>query len=339
METEKENITPSSEVTIKLICRAVSELWLSDIICCQRRRRKIKERGYCNLKRKTNSYENTTLEPAESDVDWNCFLRNVPSSIPLDGWHATVNNRQSVSFVRVENVEYDGARVISEVNFTYAVEEKSVLVKLKYHERAISLEKVPGLETQLQQLNLADKVRFVLDFVDKSTICPGFPCDIEDDTPLSDSYVAHGVLDMTDTVKVPSKRFFSPKCLILTGYLKTAGGCCTNCATAKRQLEKIKRRRQSLEPMKSHTNHRYMSREEILEKLTQEKKRRMREQAGRERLEREMLDMTQEDHADLTTIMATVNKKDVPEEMTVLWEQQQKIIATSSSRAYRWHPK
>ena len=108
----------------------------------------------------------------------------------------------------------------------------------------------------------------------------------------------------------------------------------TNCATAKRQLEKIKRR-QSIEPMKSHTNHRYMSREEILEKLTKEKKRRMREQAGRERLEREMLDMTQEDHTDLTTIMATVDKKDVPEEMTVLREQQQKIIATSSSRAYR----
>ena len=36
VETEKENIMPSTEVTIKLICKAVSELWLSDIICCQR---------------------------------------------------------------------------------------------------------------------------------------------------------------------------------------------------------------------------------------------------------------------------------------------------------------
>ena len=140
----------------------------------------------------------------------------------------------------VENVEYDGAGVMSEVNF-HVVEERLVLVKLKYHERAISLEKFPGLESQLQQLDLEDKVRFVLHFDDKSTICPGFPCDIEDDTPLTDSHVAHSVLDMTDTVKVPSKRFFSSKCLILTGYLKTAGGCCTNCATAKRQLEKIKR--------------------------------------------------------------------------------------------------
>ena len=65
----------------------------------------------------------------------------------------------------------------------------------------------------------------------------------------------------------------------------------------------------------------------------------MREQAGRECLEWEMLDMTEEDHADLTTVTATVDKKDVPEEMTFLWEQQQQIIATSSSRAYRWHPK
>ena len=65
-----------------------------------------------------------------------------------------------------------------------------------------------------------DKVRFVLRFVNKSTICPGFPCDIEDETPLNDSYVTHGVLDMTDTVKVPSKRLFSSKFLILIGYLK-----------------------------------------------------------------------------------------------------------------------
>ena len=129
METEKENIMPSLEVTIIMICGVVSELWLSDLICCQRRRRKIKERGYCNLKRKTNGNENTTLQPAESEVDWNCFLLDVPSSISLDGWHATIDNQRSVSFVRVENVEYDGIRVISEVNFTYAVEERSVLVK------------------------------------------------------------------------------------------------------------------------------------------------------------------------------------------------------------------
>ena len=120
---------PSLEVTIIMICGVVSELWLSDLICCQRRRRKIKERGYCNLKRKTNGNKITTLEPAESEVDWNCFLLDVPSSISLDGWHAKIDNQRSVSFVLVENVEYDGIRVISEVNFTYAVEERSVLVK------------------------------------------------------------------------------------------------------------------------------------------------------------------------------------------------------------------
>ena len=79
---------PSLEVTIIMICGVVSELWLSDLICCQRRRRKIKELDYCNLKRKTNGTENTTLEPTETKVDWNCFLLNVLSLISLDGWHA-----------------------------------------------------------------------------------------------------------------------------------------------------------------------------------------------------------------------------------------------------------
>ena len=99
-----------------------------------------------------------------------------------------------------------------DVNFTYAVEEWSVLVNLKYQERVISLEKFPGVKKPIARAYyLADKVRFVLSFVDKSPICPGFLCDIRDDTPLSDSYVAHSVLDMTDPVKVPSKRFFSSK--------------------------------------------------------------------------------------------------------------------------------
>ena len=135
METEKENVMPSSEVTIKLICRAVSELWFSNITCCQRRRRKIKERGYCNLKRKTNGNENTTLEPVESEVDWNCFLLNVPSSISLDGWHATINDQRSVSFVHVENVEYDGARVTSEVNFTYVTLHGKTVTKVNARTR------------------------------------------------------------------------------------------------------------------------------------------------------------------------------------------------------------
>lgn len=322
-----------------MICKAVSELWGSEVVSCQRRRLKIKERGYSNLKRKISEYDNGTLESGESESDWNNFVGSVAASITQDGWQTTVNNQRSVSFVRIEKIEYDGARATTEVNFKYAVEERAVLVKLKYHEREISLESFHGLENQLQQLKLMDKVRFVLCFVDKSTICPGFLCDIKDDTPLSDSYISHNVLDVTDPVKVPLKRYFSSKCLVMTDNLKSESGCCICCKSAKDQMEKIKRRRQSVEPIKSNTNHRYMSREEILDKLSQEKRRRMREQAVRERVEREMLEMTEEDHGDLKNIMANVDEKDVPDEMSVLWEQQKKVLAASSSRAYRWHPK
>ena len=64
-----------------------------------------------------------------------------------------------------------------------------------------------------------------------------------------------------------------------------------------------------------------------------------REQAARARLECQMLDMAHEDHVDLSTMIANIDKKDVPEEMAVLWEHQKTIMGTTSSRAYRWHPK
>ena len=85
--------------------------------------------------------------------------------------------------------------------------------------------------------------------------------------------------------------------------------------------------------------HRYLSREEILNKVTQEKKKHFKEQRAREHLESEMLHMDRDDHTDLLTMMSTIDKNDVPEDLSIIWEQQSKILATESSHGYRWHPK
>ena len=192
VEMEKENIQPpnsTDSLSVRMICKAVNELWTErgDVLPCQRRRQKTKERGYCNLKKQNSANVNANPEPRETEEDWNCFIDNILST-SQDNWHATVNNELSVSFVRVEQVQYDGVRILTEVIFAYSVEEKAVEVKLKYHERTISLYNFSGLETQLQQLNLLDKARFLLNFIDKSTICPGFSCEIKDNTPQSNIF-------------------------------------------------------------------------------------------------------------------------------------------------------
>lgn len=52
-----------------------------------------------------------------------------------------------------------------------------------------------------------------------------------------------------------------------------------------------------------------------------------------------MLDMDSVAHTDLLTIMSTIYKNDLPENLSIIWEQQSKILATDSSHGYRWHSK
>ena len=59
----------------------------------------------------------------------------------------------------------------------------------------------------------------------------------------------------------------------------------------------------------------------------------------REKLWKEMLEMEEDDHLDLLKMMEKVKKKDVPADMVLFWEEQQKILETASCKRYRWHPR
>lgn len=62
-------------------------------------------------------------------------------------------------------------------------------------------------------------------------------------------------------------------------------------------------------PSPSQTNHRYMSKEELVEKVAIEKKAKEKEKTKREVLEAEMIALEEEDHSDLKAIMSSVNKE------------------------------
>lgn len=105
--------------------------------------------------------------------------------------------------------------------------------------------------------------------------------------------------------------------------------------------QKYKRKDNIIDETKSSVkcNHRYMSRDQLVEKIAVEKKRTDEEKKKREKLEKELIDMEENDHEDLLQMMTKVEKKDVPEDMQLLWEQQEKIAKTESKKGYRWHPR
>ena len=86
-------------------------------------------------------------------------------------------------------------------------------------------------------------------------------------------------------------------------------------------------------------NHKYMSREQLLFKVEHLQKLRTAENKKREKIQKEMLEVDVEDHDDLYSILKNVEKKDVPDDMLLFWEEQKKILETPSNRRYRWHPK
>ena len=234
-------------ITVRMICKAINELWVSKGSVCpsQRTRQKIRERGYFNLKKR--HIDNARVGP-KVEEEWSYFTKKVASV--RDGWHATIDNETSVSFIRVEPVEYDGVRNVTEVNLKYIEEEKAVQIKLKYHQREIYLESFPDLERQLEKLNISEKANFIFNFLDESAICPGFSCaDLQDNTPLSNLYQIHNIKNVHDNTTY--KKIFSSRCLLL----KTEGAHCSECAKAKYLIERIKKRRESMDDVKLGNSH------------------------------------------------------------------------------------
>ena len=217
-------------------------------------------------------------------------------------------------------------------------EERELKVWLKPHEHTINLCDFPGFESALKKGRLIKKVKFVLNFVEKSSFCRGFKFDLLADTPISpDLYVKNEVRDLREELKASEAWVFSSNFLVLTNDAQ--GESCVNCVLAKHQLGRIKSRRESTGARNLRCNNRYLSRTEILDKLTEEKRMRINCKKVIARLNSEMIEMASEDHADLVQMMSNIPGKEVSDDLKVLWEQQQKIASTASGRGYRWHPK
>ena len=64
-----------------------------------------------------------------------------------------------------------------------------------------------------------------------------------------------------------------------------------------------------------------------------------REARWKEKFEDKLLELEEEDHNDLVHMMENHKAPEIPQDMKILWEQQQKILQTSYKKGYRWHPK
>lgn len=211
-------------------------------------------------------------------------------------------------------------------------------MKIVYDQFTVSPQLTKTINDQLSGLPIIERAKSVMSLMDTSYVCRGFLA--SESSQTLERYKVKGqkhlITEQLSSGNITENRVFSSACEV---FSNSAGKTCSKCATVKwlyNKKEKWKQQQYLLHPK---TNHRYMSKEELVGKVAIKKKVKEKEKRKREELEAEMIALKGEDHRDLKAIMSNVNKENVPDDMKLLWEQQESILKASSVKGCRWHPR
>lgn len=304
----------------------IMDVWGGKVKFVKRGPRNNRQSAYLNLKKAEGQEENSSHSVGLA-LDDMCLPQ---------GWTGECVRQCHYIFSRKERKEFNAQRLTLELS-----------VELRRSSDAIYLIRSHGCVTDLRsvlQINgstarsFQQQISSILQFLDSVPICLGFVLEGETVTTLS-PYTTGQLRDLSDSANEPETRVFSTSCQVVF----STGEQCPNCGRLRavnKQRQKRIAGRQSIAP---NCNKRYLSREELVDQLRQEKLRsrnaEVREMYWREKCISESLVVEDEDHADLFNIFKATKKEHIPEEMACLWEQQSKIIQTNSKHGYRWHPK
>lgn len=118
---------------------------------------------------------------------------------------------------------------------------------------------------------------------------------------------------------------------------------CENCYGLKRSTRAAAKEQShvQVEKEKSKKPETLMSREELIEKLHDEKKKRvnLEKREKYRRIELEMKEFEESDHEDFVSLFKNVVKEELPEGMRIFWEAQADTLQNKGPTGHRWHPK
>lgn len=292
---------------------------------------------YQNLERKVRRSREGDLEEVtdkdKSDVA--SQLNSMKDRIPMN-WTTVSDHPAHISFIRQESWEFNGQRGYTELAVT--MEEDDIKFTSKSHGCSIELKNCLDFRSVLNSSSVVDKVLLALEFIDKSSACPGFhSVDGHDEVIALLPHVSGKFLDSTTGEE--ESRSFAEDC----NMFAAPGVPCARCRHLQKTDRTRRKRKTEMETIHLKCNKRYLNRGEIQSQLSGEQKKRRksekRERYWREKYREECVEMEQEDHNDLNVMMEAIDEKNVPEDMACLWKQQRQLLHTQSKSGYRWHPK
>ena len=199
-------------------------------------------------------------------------------------------------FARKERKEFNTQRLTLELSVELPPSSDAI-----YHIRSHGC--VTNLGSVLQingstARSFPEQISRILQFLDSAPICLGFVLEGETVTTLS-PYTTGQLRDLSDSAKDPETRVFSTSCQVIC----SSGEQCPNCCRLRAVNNQRQKRNSSKQFIAPTCNKRYLSREELVDQLRQEKlsssNAEMREMYWREKCVSEALVVDDEDHADL----------------------------------------
>lgn len=326
-QKEKENIygTASSASFGQII----KQLWGEKVRLVKRGPRNQRQNFYLNLTRRKltdNDAVGQCVEPTSS----------ISPTLEKSGWQLIDGQATSTSFIRFSSWSFKNQRGSMEIKIDKENEGKSWRYYIASRGCIIDMKEMID-EDILKNRSLVERVEVIAKILEASTYCKG--------VPVNDDEILDTVLPYESGIykdeQSEEQRAFSTNCALLSSAGKQ---CCPQCTRIK--LNSRQRNKRKIEfggMVHPKTNKRYMTKDDVAKQHKLERQERMnaekREKYWRNKFEDECLEMTKEDHADLSTMFQMQSANNIPEDMADLWEQQKSLLGCKSKNAYRWHPK
>ena len=292
---------------VTVIGRLVKEIWGDKVKRVRRGGRKSRKHMYLNLGRRTIHCDPNNSTPTNSIQSKELKSLQLPP-----GWTFMENTPDCVSFVKIEHWEFREACGSVEV-FCKIIKREDKVSELQW-----TCVRTHGCECKadlplVNGLGLREQIILTLEYIDRSSLCPGFS--------VKEGELIHSVATTvcgtyrkfaTDAVEI---RAYSQHCRLFS----RPGSRCAACSSMVDLHNMKKARKSSSSAIHPFCNHRYLSKEEVEEKLkAQQQRRKMnkkRKKCWRSKFKSENLEIEEQANQDMCSVLDSCikEKKDVPE--------------------------
>ena len=286
---------------------------------------------------RTWGYNLSKIEIQERSTDDLIQWKSLPDFITAEfGWLLAAKTEQKIEWVKMKSQDLcDGQRIIRELAI---FENWAFTVKMNQREIAKETLGICKLSPSKQI------IRSLFHVLEENLECKGFQ--VATDIIAKDKM--ENIIGKTeewrntlDGTVVRNLRSVTCRVLIPSNYSRSSSQLCDECSRIKKNCSITCHKKTKSAPQMRES---YMSKEELIHKLHEEKTRRLnaerRVDYWKDKIDNEMTTFVEEDHNDFLHMFKMVQKDSLDDDMKLFWEAQEKaLLLQHKSKGYRWHPK